>query len=68
MPDTLEGFNDLPIATPACGGGNSIAVAQYAMRCWKSTDDANARCPLEAVSDTGLCERHLYEMRQLTCP
>ena len=66
MPDTLEGFNDLPIATPACSGGMS-AVVQYAMRCWKSTDEQNMRCVLDAVSDTGLCEMHLREMR-MTCP
>ena len=37
----FPGINDLPIATPAYGGASNVsAVAQYAMRCWKSTDDA----------------------------
>ena len=68
VPDTIPWYNDLPIATPAYGGASNVsAVAQYAMRCWKGTDEQNMRCVVDAVSDTGLCEMHLREMR-MTCP
>jgi hypothetical protein len=62
MPDTLEGFNDLPIATPACGGGGR-AVEQNASRCWKSAGDGELRCFATSASVTGLCDQHLREMR-----
>jgi hypothetical protein len=58
----LDTFTGLPIAIPACGGGG-IAVEQHASRCWKSADGTDMRCYAAAVSDAGLCERHLKEMR-----
>jgi len=62
VPDTIPWYNDLPIATPAYGGGG-IAVEQNAARCWKSADDSDLRCHAMAVNDAGLCEQHLREMR-----
>ncbi len=55
--DTLETFNDLPIATPACGGTMSWCPQQVSKTCFVT------QCTLQITNDIGLCAKHLAELR-----
>ena len=58
--ETLEWFNDLPIAVPACSGGSMYAST---VRCWYGDDESY--CGLKPFTDLGLCEDHLKALREI---